>query len=76
VVALWNSSTAQPGGLEFEVMDMILGLPSKDWLDLEGKKGAPTPQPEAVIQEELPVAGLTQAAASPKSAGGRTPAAP
>ena len=26
VVALWNSNTDQPGGLEFEVMDMLYGL--------------------------------------------------
>jgi beta-lactamase class C len=34
VVALWNSSTSQPGGLEFEVMDMIYGLPARDWMQL------------------------------------------
>lgn len=48
VVALWNSSTAQPGGLEFEVMDMIYKLPRKDWLDLDGKTG-PTPQPQEML---------------------------
>ena len=36
VVALWNSSTNQPGGLEFEVMDMIYQLPFQDWLKLGG----------------------------------------
>jgi len=34
VVALWNSNTNQPGGLEFEVMDMIYHLPFRDWLEL------------------------------------------
>ena len=34
VVALWNSDTWQPGGLEFEVMDMLYHLPFRDWLDL------------------------------------------
>jgi beta-lactamase class C len=34
VVALWNSDTWQPGGLEFEVMDMIYRLPFRDWLEL------------------------------------------
>ena len=34
VVALWNSNTSQPGGLEFEVMDMIYNLPFRDWLEL------------------------------------------
>ena len=38
VVALWNSNTSQPGGLEFEVMDMIYHLPFRDWLELS--KGA------------------------------------
>jgi beta-lactamase class C len=36
VVALWNSSTNQPGGLEFEVMDMLYKLPRRDWLALGG----------------------------------------
>jgi beta-lactamase class C len=39
VVALWNSSTNQPGGLEFEVMDMLYGLPARDWLALGSKGG-------------------------------------
>ena len=34
VVALWNSDTWQPGGLEFEVMDDIYHLPFRDWLEL------------------------------------------
>ena len=40
VVALWNSNSSQPGGLEFEVMDMIYHLPFRDWLELNSK--APT----------------------------------
>jgi beta-lactamase class C len=40
VVAMWNSNTSQPGGLEFEVMDMIHGLPFRDWLEID-KSGAP-----------------------------------
>ena len=42
VVALWNSNTSQPGGLEFEVMDMIYHLPFRDWLEID-RTGAPTP---------------------------------
>ncbi|MGE5564403.1 MAG: serine hydrolase domain-containing protein [Bacillota bacterium] len=34
VVALWNSDTWQPGGLEFEVMDMLYHLPFRDWMQL------------------------------------------
>jgi len=39
VVALWNSNTAQPWGLEFEVMDMLYGLPFRDWLELNSRPG-------------------------------------
>jgi beta-lactamase class C len=42
VVALWNSDTWQPGGLEFEVMDMIYHLPFRDWLELNTKPGVNT----------------------------------
>ena len=46
VVALWNTSTNQPAGLEFEVMDMIYQLPAKDWLDLDKLIERPPAQPE------------------------------
>jgi len=39
VVAFWNSNTNQPGGLEFEVMDMIYGLPFRDWLEIDKPDG-------------------------------------
>ncbi len=45
VVALWNSNTNQPGGLEFEVMDMIYHRPFHDWLKID-QMGAPTPETE------------------------------
>jgi beta-lactamase class C len=45
VVALWNSNTNQPGGLEFEVMDMIYHRPFHDWLHID-QNGAPTPETE------------------------------
>lgn len=44
VVAMWNSNTSQPGGLEFEVMDMVYHLPFRDWMELD-KAGSPTPEP-------------------------------
>ena len=53
VVALWNSNTSQPGGLEFEVMDMLHGLPFRDWMELD-KAGAPTPEPAS---EEIATVG-------------------
>ena len=45
VVALWNSNTSQPGGLEFEVMDMLYGLEFRDWMELN-KGGKPVPEPQ------------------------------
>jgi len=47
VVALWNSNTSQPGGLEFEVMDMLYGLPFRDWMEID-KSGGPAAEPEEV----------------------------
>jgi len=44
VVALWNSNTSQPGGLEFEVMDMIYHLPFRDWMEVDNGE-APEPEP-------------------------------
>lgn len=44
VVALWNSNTSQPGGLEFEVMDMLYGLEFRDWMELD-KRGVPAAEP-------------------------------
>ena len=75
VVALWNSSTSQPGGLEFEVMDMIYELPFRDWMELQGKKGPPLPQPQEMLKEEPEetVAPARVAEAQPISAGGRRP---
>lgn len=46
VVALWNSNASQPGGLEFEVMDMVYRLPFRDWLKL-GNGGTVAAEPEA-----------------------------
>lgn len=36
VVALWNSSSRLPVGIQFEVMDMAYGLPAHDWIGLDG----------------------------------------
>ena len=56
VVAMWNSNTSQPGGLEFEVMDMLYGLPFRDWMELGGgpapdlnpRPAPPEPEPAAI----------------------------
>jgi beta-lactamase class C len=74
VVALWNSSTAQPGGVEFEILDMLYRLPFKDWLELDTPRAAPMPQPQEMLKEEIEATSNLAAAAQPKSAGGRTPA--
>lgn len=39
VVALWNSNARKPVGLQFEVMDMIYGLPAQDWIGLDRDQG-------------------------------------
>ena len=49
VVAMWNSNAGQPGGLEFEVMDMLYDLPFRDWLELE--RG---PQPRVEPADSAP----------------------
>ena len=46
VVAMWNSSTNQPGGLEFEVMDMLYRLPARDWLGLDSRATPLQPEPD------------------------------
>ena len=52
VVALWNSNTNQPGGLEFEVMDMIYHLPFRDWLELNSR---PAPNTQEIAQADAEV---------------------
>ena len=71
VVALWNSNTNQPSGLEFEVMDMIYGLPFRDWLELGSKRsGAPAlANPADVEDEDGANAAATIAAAAPSRPG-------
>ena len=45
VVTLWNTNTFQPGGLEFEVMDMLYDLPFRDWMEID-KDGVSAPEPD------------------------------
>ena len=35
VVALWNSNTGRPTGLQFEFLDLVYDLPFRDWLELD-----------------------------------------
>jgi beta-lactamase class C len=49
VVALWNSNTSQPGGLEFEVMDMLYGLEFRDWMELD-KSGPRRSDPDEMAE--------------------------
>lgn len=39
VVALWNSNSRKPVGVQFEVMDMIYDLAPKDWMRLDVDRG-------------------------------------
>jgi beta-lactamase class C len=63
VVALWNSNTSQPGGLEFEVMDMLYDLPFRDWMELDSKASPQAPPPP--VQEAVERAAPDIAAATP-----------
>lgn len=67
VVALWNSSTSQPGGVEFEVMDMIYRLPPRDWLGLDTRPTPPQPQPSETINAVADVVGNAGAEAAANS---------
>ena len=52
VVAMWNSNTSQPWGLEFEVMDMIYRLPFRDWLELDSRQDrAPSADVDALAEQ-------------------------
>ena len=39
VVALWNSNSRKPVGIQLEVMDMVYGLPQEDWIGLDAATG-------------------------------------
>lgn len=47
VAALWNSSSSQPVGLEMEVLDMVYGVPFKDWLNLDDARPRAKPAASA-----------------------------
>ena len=64
VVALWNSNSSQPGGVEFEVMDMIYRLPFRDWMELDKAPGGAAPEtPEADVDAIAARAAPARAAA-------------
>jgi beta-lactamase class C len=69
VVALWNSNTSQPGGFEFEVMDMLYGLPFRDWLELDSR---PAQQPAPAEEADDASAPAVAANATPKKAPARS----
>ena len=68
VVALWNSNTSQPGGLEFEVMDMIYGLPFRDWMELDKPPSTRT-APVPPVTDDLPPDEIARAAGGGARAG-------
>jgi beta-lactamase class C len=45
VVALWNSASPKPNGIEYEVMDMVYRLPPRDWIRLDGEGDGPQASP-------------------------------
>ncbi len=63
VVALWNSGSGQPWGLEFEILDMLYGLDRRDWIGLDTPKGQ-VPAPV------LPVPPVTLATVPAEAAAG------
>ncbi|HUE80150.1 MAG TPA: serine hydrolase domain-containing protein [Sphingomicrobium sp.] len=58
VVAMWNSNTNRPGGLEFEVMDMLYHLPFRDWMELDSRpgQGAPVPNDDEQAEDSAAIA--------------------
>ncbi len=61
VVALWNSNTSQPGGLEFEFMDMLYKLEFRDWLELDSKPPRAAPQIAAPAPDSADSAAVADA---------------
>src|SRR5204863_8845298 len=45
VVVLWNSASALPNGIEYEVMDMVYRLPFHEWLFRDSRE-EPAAEPE------------------------------
>ena len=52
VVALWNSASATPNGIEYEVMDMVYRLDQRDWLGLDTPPEGVEPIANAVVESE------------------------
>jgi beta-lactamase class C len=63
VVAMWNSNTNQPGGLEFEVMDMLYKLPFRDWMELDSRPGRAPPADEEEADDSAAIAAARTTAA-------------
>jgi beta-lactamase class C len=63
VVALWNSNTNQPGGLEFEVMDMLYRLPFRDWMELDSRPSKAAPEEPADAEDSAAIAAARTTAA-------------
>lgn len=57
VVAMWNSGSGKPWGLEFEILDMLYGLDRRDWIGLDTPKGQePVPVFVSSIPPDAPIA--------------------
>jgi beta-lactamase class C len=62
VVALWNSGSNQPSGLEFEVMDMIYKLPTRDWLGVDDSRFQQKIQKQKPAEPAKPLAAVSNVA--------------
>jgi beta-lactamase class C len=67
VVAMWNSNSNQPKGLEFEVMDMVYGLPFRDWLGLDSRELQPAAAPAEQDEDADPAAAIAASDAEAKA---------
>jgi beta-lactamase class C len=66
IVALWNSNSNQPGGIGFEVMDMLYRLPFRDWLELDTPPPVEPPAPADPKENPASVAAAPEAEAPPQ----------
>jgi beta-lactamase class C len=66
VVAMWNSNSNQPGGLEFEVMDMLYRLPFRDWMELDIGAGPDAAPGEDELDESHDTAAIAARTTAPR----------
>jgi beta-lactamase class C len=60
IVMLWNSNQSKPARLQLEFFDLLYGLPSTDWLELEAPATLPMAQAAAPGSAPGQPAGVTR----------------